>query len=145
MKKQNIYKKARGQSGMTQERAAELLLISTDTLSNYERGIYKPPEEIVREMIILYNFNQLAMDYFFDSPLREYLPVVEGKTVKDAVLNFMDILNQFDRETLNKMISLANEKEFNDKEFSNNFDSKVTDLINAATELRFCKSEEVKR
>lgn len=142
MKKLNIYKKARQQSGMTQEKAAELLNVDVGTLSNYERGIYIPSQYIVANMIIQYNYTQLALDYFFNSPLGEYLPTVEGKDVKDAVLNFIDKLNNFDRETINKMISIANNKKFDSGEFCSEFDGKVQELINAATELKFHRKEE---
>lgn len=52
----NIYKKPREIAGYSQERAAELLDISVESLRAYETGRRVPPGEVVVRMMDLYNW-----------------------------------------------------------------------------------------
>lgn len=135
----NKYQRARLQKGLTQEKAAELLYISVEQLSNYERDIHSPPVQIVAQMIILYDYTQLALDYFFDTPLGEYLPVVEGKEIQQAILNLIVKLNAFNQDTKDRMLEMANSKEFDKEKFNSDFELLINDLINAASETKFSK------
>lgn len=139
MERPNKYKRARIQKGYTQEKAAELLFISVETLSNYENDKYNPPTAIVKQMIIIYDYTQLALDYFFDSELGEYLPVVKEKELRDAIINLVVALNGFDQEKKNKMLEIANNKDLKKEEFNDKFLEQIDDLINAASEVKFCK------
>jgi len=57
---ENRYKISRETSGLTQERAAELLGVAPRTLSDYENGHAKVPEDIVDTMTDLYKCPSLA-------------------------------------------------------------------------------------
>ncbi|ORX23371.1 transcriptional regulator [Thermoanaerobacterium sp. PSU-2] len=60
---ENIYKTARKNAGITQEKAAELLYISSRTLSEYENGRLIPSDDIVYQMVELYKAPWLAYQH----------------------------------------------------------------------------------
>lgn len=65
---QVTLKTARELKGLTQKEAAELLDISTDTLSNYERGKSYPDVPLIKKIENLYGFTYdqiifLPLDY----------------------------------------------------------------------------------
>lgn len=59
----NIYKRARKESGFTQEYAAEQLGISVESLRAYETGQRVPPDEVVANMFDLYNTLHLIVQH----------------------------------------------------------------------------------
>lgn len=56
----SIYKVARLKAGITQEVASELLHISMKSISDYERGKTIPPDDVVCNMVTLYQAPWLA-------------------------------------------------------------------------------------
>lgn len=81
------YKTCRESAGIKQEDAAELLNISCRTLSDYENGKVKVPDDIVDKMARLYSSPLLAWWHLKNnSVLGKYLPdVVVPKTEVDMV------------------------------------------------------------
>ena len=59
----NIYKVAREARGLTQEAAAEKLGISDSSIRAYETGQRIPPNDIVEQMVVLYNAQHLAYQH----------------------------------------------------------------------------------
>ena len=59
----NIYKRARKERGFTQEYAAEKLGISVESLRAYETGQRVPPDEVVADMVGLYNTLHLIVQH----------------------------------------------------------------------------------
>lgn len=51
----NLYQRARLSAGLTQERAAELLDLSPESLKQYEGGRRIPPDETVARMVEVYS------------------------------------------------------------------------------------------
>lgn len=68
----NCYQVARISAGMTQERAAELLPISVESLKAYENGHRMPDNGMVARMADLYEAPWLALSHLktFAAPLR---------------------------------------------------------------------------
>lgn len=56
----NYYKICRESAGFTQEYAAELLVVSVRSLSDYENGKTAPADEIVDKMVDIYNTKLLG-------------------------------------------------------------------------------------
>ena len=84
---ENLYKLCRTSAGFTQEQAAELLNISTRTLSDYENGRARVPDDIVDAMSREYEAPLLAWHHLkTTSILGKYLPeVVMPQTSGDMV------------------------------------------------------------
>jgi len=106
---ENHYKTSRKNANFTQEHASELLGIAPRTLSGYENGEAKVPEDIVVKMADVYNCPLLAWWHLKKySPLGKYLPDVQmpktnsdmafqlwqaQKTLAPAVEIIMEILS----------------------------------------------------
>lgn len=60
-----MLQSARKSSGLTQERAAEALHISTRTLAKYEQGETVPTDSTMAAMMRLYENNALGITYLF--------------------------------------------------------------------------------
>ena len=59
----NLYQRARLSTGLTQERAAELLNLSPESLKQYEGGRRIPPDETVARMVEAYRCPWLALEH----------------------------------------------------------------------------------
>jgi transcriptional regulator with XRE-family HTH domain len=74
---ENLYKVCRNTSALTQEQAAELLGVAPRTLSEYESGRAKVPDDIVDTMSEIYKAPLLAWWHLKNtSVLGKYLPEV---------------------------------------------------------------------
>lgn len=59
----NLYQRARLSTGLTQERAAELLGLSPESLKQYEGGKTVPKDETVAKMVEVYRLPWLALKH----------------------------------------------------------------------------------
>ena len=59
----NLYQRARLSTGMSQERAAELLGLSPESLKQYEGGKTVPKDETVARMVEVYRLPWLAYEH----------------------------------------------------------------------------------
>ncbi|WAW14770.1 helix-turn-helix domain-containing protein [Peptostreptococcus equinus] len=91
---ENIYKKYRKASGLTQEVASEKLGISVDSLKRYEMGERIPSNDIAKNMCTTYKDMRLAYDHVCNSEVGKLLlENLVGKDLCCSVLNFINILN----------------------------------------------------
>lgn len=93
----NIYQIARESAGMTQEKAAELLNISVDSIRAYEGGKRIPQDKTVIKMIEIYNAQYLAYQHLKTSAEvgQKYLPNIEITQLPVAILKLQKELNDF--------------------------------------------------
>ncbi len=94
----NPYKACRESAGYTQEKAAELLNISVESIRAYESDKRPVPGAIVNDMIAVYGTPHLAMQHltYADVVAKKILP--EGFEVKDlpeAVLGILAAVQRF--------------------------------------------------
>lgn len=82
----NIYKNARIRAGLRREPVAEELNIDVRTLDKYESLTGHPPDDIVRNMCILYKDKILAWEHIKKSPLAEFFPSFEKTSLQGATL-----------------------------------------------------------
>ena len=90
----SIYKCGREKAGFTQERAAERLHISDRLLRRYESGEIRPPDDIVYNMVEIYNDQRLAVEHLRQSSrvAAELLPPVDDVPLQTvAIRAFNDI------------------------------------------------------
>ena len=92
----NIYQIARESAGLTQEKAAEYIDISVDSLRSYEGNRRIPPDKIVIKMIEIYNTQYLAYQHLKKSVVgSQYLPNIEIKELPMAVLKLQKEITDF--------------------------------------------------
>lgn len=96
----NIYKIAREVKGMTQEEAAEIMRMSSRSISNYENFVTSPSNEVVAEMIKAYDAIWLAyMHVMNDEDLGEYFPKCDLKDIAKAALRMQKEIADFIKVT----------------------------------------------
>lgn len=93
----NIYQTARESTGYTQEKAAELIGVSVESLRSYERGRRVPPTHIVVHMVDVYNLQHLAYQHLknADDIAKLYLPDVDVENMSAAVLRLLKEVADF--------------------------------------------------
>ena len=85
---------ARQSAGMTQEKASELLDISTRTLAKYEGNQTKPSMDGMYKICKLYNNSYIGYEYVRTYELGRLLyPELENNSLAEKGLSFLDSLN----------------------------------------------------
>lgn len=93
----NIYQTARESSGYTQEKAAELIGVSVESIRAYESGRRIPPTHIVVNMVDVYGTQYLAYQHLrnADDIANLYLPDVNVANMSAAVLRLLKEVSDF--------------------------------------------------
>lgn len=93
----NIYQIGREASGLTQERAAELLNVSVESLRSYETDRRIPQNDIVAKMVEIYDARYLAYQHLKNSnPLAsDMLPNIEIRDIPEAMLRLQKEVTDF--------------------------------------------------
>ena len=95
----NLYQIPRAVKGLTQERAAELIDVSVESIRAYESGRVVPPTIVVLRMIEVYEYPVLALQHLkFSNDIADTLlpDLRDGTTLSEAVLGLMDAMDEFD-------------------------------------------------
>ena len=142
----NIYKKARMAAGITQERAAELLDISTRSLADYEAGVRMPSNGLVDSMVTVYNTQILAVQHLRNSAqaARDLIPEVDAMRLPEAVLTLVDAIYDFADDRLDReLIDIARDGVISPDE-RERFDRVVQEIkaITAASMVVVCAKKE---
>ena len=80
----NLYQRARLSTGMSQERAAELLGLSPESLKQYEGGKTVPKDETVAKMVEVYHLPWLALEHAQATDRLGVLPKAEPRPLPMA-------------------------------------------------------------
>ncbi|HBF8545214.1 HTH_XRE [Clostridioides difficile] len=85
---QNIYQLSRENTGITQEKASELLDISVESLRAYENDKRIPNNQIVSKMVSIYNNNLLGYEHVRRTTEAGvmFLPKLEMKSLSSITL-----------------------------------------------------------
>mgnify|MGYP001107162718 CR=1 FL=1 len=136
----NIYQSARKIAGLTQERAAELLHLSVRSLADYEAGQRLPGNDVVTDMVTVYNSKLLAVQHLRNSSrfARDLLPDVKEMALPEAVLTLVDAVYSFADDRLDReLIDIARDGVISEDEWER-FDhviDKIRDITAAAIAL----------
>lgn len=136
----NIYQSARKIAGLTQERAAELLNLSVRSLADYETGQRLPGNDVVTDMVTVYNSQLLAVQHLRNSSrfARDLLPDVKEMALPEAVLTLVDAVYSFADDRLDReLIDIARDGVISEDE-RERFDhviDKIRDITAAAIAL----------
>lgn len=140
----NIYQIARCAKGLTQERAAELIDVSVESVRAYESGRVIPPTSVVLHMIDVYEHPVLALQHLRNSSdlADGLLPdLKDGTTLSEAVLGLLSSMDEF-AEIEKDLRSIAKDNIIDETERPR-FDRALSILQNAADAImavRFAKS-----
>lgn len=93
----NIYGRYRRASGLTQERASELLGCSVRALKNWETGVNTPPDNIVVLMVDVYQAPTLAIEHLRStvSIAWDLIPAVRVVPLSQAVCGLIAAVKDF--------------------------------------------------
>lgn len=91
----NIYQIAREGAGITQERSAELIGLSVESIRSYESEKRVPADDTVIKMVDIYNANYLAYQHlkYKTQVGNRVLPEVEEMPLSEAALRMIHELN----------------------------------------------------
>lgn len=142
----NIYRRARTAAGLTQERWAEILGISVDSVKAYEAGKTIPPDEIALGMSEAAG-QQIYCYWHLLNKSRvagQGLPDVERRMLQAAVLGLLVRVQDFQRGGLQDLLRLAADGKIDQTEtlaFGEALDE-LDGLIRAAYELQCAEGAE---
>ena len=104
----NIYKTARKVAGLTQERWAEAVGVSVDSIRGYETGAVVPADETVRAMAEISGLSPLAYWHLCNKSAlaADTLPEVEQLPLPQAVLQLLTAISAFN-SSYDRLIDLA--------------------------------------
>lgn len=91
----NIYQVARESSGYTQEKAAELLELSVESLRSYEVDRRIPSNRTVAKMVDIYATKYLAYQHLKNTELGDSIPCINLTNLPMAVLKIQKEVNDF--------------------------------------------------
>lgn len=140
----NIYQIARESTGLTQEKSAELMDISVDSLRAYEGGKRIPPSKVVIKMIEIYNTQYLAYQHLRMSEEvgQKYLPDIEIIDLSTAVLNLQTQVGDYiEREK--RLVRIASDGKISGDEKCDfeKIIKELNDVIKAIFTLKFAKQK----
>ena len=136
---ENIYRKYRKLAGLTQEKAAEHLGISVDTIKRYENGSYMPSNDIARKMCLLYGDMKLAYEHLENSQVGEMvLPNLKDKDLCCSTLGFLNQLASMDKKKL-EIVRIASDGIISDNEVDDwtELEPLIKGLIQSSYELLY--------
>lgn len=136
----NIYKSAREKTVFTQENVAEQLHISVESIRAYETGKRRPADDIVANMIDVYQYPYLGYQHLMTSPLCDLLPEVVPYSMEQAAMRLVRLLDKFDKESQDdKLLEIAEDGLVGDDEITQYQDimDDLDEIIEAAFALAF--------
>ena len=138
----DLYRNARKTAGLTQERWAELLGLSTEAVRQYEAGQILPGDEVALRMAEVSGQTIVCYWHLLNKSrvAAELLPSVADVPLPQAVLQLLRRMRDFDRaHKLEELVAIAEDGGVDEKERPR-FDAIADDLIDivaAAMAVKF--------
>ena len=129
----NLYQRARLSTGMSQERAAELLGLSPESLKQYEGGKTVPKDETVAKMVEVYSCPWLALEHSQATDTLGVLPDVEPRPLPLASIALRNRLHDATGR-LDALLRIAEDGIIDDTERPE-FDDIVSELRETMTAI----------
>lgn len=129
----NLYKRARLSTGMSQERAAEMLGLSPESLKQYEGGRRVPPDDVVARMVDVYRLPWLALEHSQATDTLGVLPDVEPRPLPLASIALRNRLHDATGR-LDALLRIAEDGIIDDTERPE-FDDIVSELRETMTAI----------
>ena len=122
----NLYKRARLSTGLSQERASEMLGLSVGSLKQYEGGRTIPPDDVVARMVEVYRLPWLALEHSQATDTLGVLPEVEPRPLPMASIALRNRLHDATGR-LDALLRIAEDGVIDDTERPE-FDAIVSEL-----------------
>lgn len=141
----NMYARHRRASGLTQEKAAELLGCAVRTLANWEAGVTIPPDDKVALMCDIYSSNTLAVEHLraTTSLARGLLPEVAQLPLAQAVVQLLWRMQEFNAkhrpEDLMVISSNGRVDEGHEAVTFAEITDELHDIVQAALQLKYAQ------
>lgn len=129
----NLYQRARLSTGISQERAAELLGLSVESLKQYEAGRTVPKDETVAKMVEVYRLPWLALEHSQATDTLGVLPEVEPRPLPMASIALRNRLHDATGR-LDTLLRIAEDGIIDDTERPE-FDDIVSELRETMTAI----------
>lgn len=142
----NIYKKARRVAGLTQEAAAERLGISVESVRAYETGQRIPPNDVVEDMVVCYDYQRLAFQHLHETNTlaAQVIPDIQPRTLMESAVRLYNRLNHFSsNHSVERLLEIAEDGQIDEQERAE-FDAIVAELkalVQCGMELGLCGAE----
>ena len=142
----NIYARARRTAGLTQERWAEAIGCSVESVRLYESGRGLPSDDIVLRMADVSGMQMLCAQYMRAKSVigAMLVPEIKECSLPLAVVQLIKRINDFaDRHRTDDLIDIADDGRIDQAE-QKTFDAIVAELdgiVGAAMQLRYAKEE----
>lgn len=144
---ENIYKRARTTAGLTQERWAEQLGISVESVRLYESGSGLPSDEVVTRMIEVAVLPVLGYWHLMNKSrvAAEILPEVKTVPLAQAVVQLLHRIREFDEQhRVRELLSIAEDGQIDSAE-REAFDGIIKELdgiVQASIALKFSEGQD---
>ena len=136
----NLYQRARLSTGLTQERAAELLGLSPESLKQYEGGKTVPKDETVAKMVEVYHLPWLALEHAQATDTLGVVPEVNVQSLPTAAITLINrVLDFAERHRDRQLLRIAEDGIIDEKERPD-FDAICRDLdgiVGAALQVKY--------
>lgn len=141
----NIYQRAREAAGLTQERAAELIDVSVESIRAYEGDRRIPPDMVAMSMVEVYGTQHLAYQHLKNSAevARRYLPDISEKTdIPSMILRLHKEVNDF-LPLRDSLIEITYDGDISDEEMPrfNAIMKELDDIFAAILAIKFREKE----
>lgn len=139
----NIYKQARKSAGLTQERAAEAIGVSVDSIKDYEAYNRLPPNDIVEMMCVVYDAMYLAYQHTSISTGKiKVVPDVEVRDLPTATIRLINRVLDFATQHRDRqLMQIAEDGIITDDErpLFNSIMDELDQLVKAAVEIKLAR------
>lgn len=138
-KPRNIYKTARTVAGLTQERWAEAVGVSVDSIRGYENGAVIPADETVKAMSEISGLAPLSYWHLCNKSTlaSDTLPEVEQLPLPQAVIQLLCAINEF-KDLHGDLLALAADGRITGDELAvwDNIVARLDRIIQAAIQVK---------
>lgn len=144
----NIYKTARRAAGLTQERWAEVLGISVESVRLYETGRGLPSDDVVTRMSEVAVIPVLGYWHLKEKSgvANDILPEVNTCELPQAVIKLICRIREFnERHRINDLLEIAEDGRIDagEKELFEKIVQELDGVVQAAMTLKFVKGAEL--
>lgn len=140
------YQICREAAGYTQERASEMLNIATRTLSAYESGELRVPDDVACDMVTLYSAPFLAVQHLrLSSRLAcSVVPDLRQRDLTTAAIRLVNRVIEFaDEHRDRQLLRIAEDGRIDEAErpLFESIMTELDELVRAGTEVKMAKEK----